>query len=290
VIRKDDGNVWKPKAGVRMFDAETGEYLQYRHIDFDWLKTINPNYKAWKKYYNQFFRQLLNRDLKEKKVSKDPWVEAEKTVIYKALHQVLVIGRTEQGIKSRVYKRARSLVDPIGALTLRAIAIRKNLENGKDISDDKRYPNEAIALSEEDEEQEGGGGDAGDDDFDSDNDNSEAGDDLPKKGSRSNTADSRNYTLDESIDVSDDEGGEKEDAIDKFFSHASPSKKRKRDGANGDEQPSAKHPKTLKINMPKRTKADEDAEQRAAQEKAEHGRLFYEEWQEGTEDLDMEDE
>jgi hypothetical protein len=86
-IRKDDGDVWKRKAGVRMFDAETGEYLQYRHIDFERLETIDPNDPSWKKYYNAFFRQLLNRDIKVKKISRNTWLEAKKIVIYKAINE-----------------------------------------------------------------------------------------------------------------------------------------------------------------------------------------------------------
>jgi hypothetical protein len=49
----------------------------------------------------------------------------------KALHHVRGIGRTEEGIKSWVYKQSHSLKGPIGALTLRANAMRQDLGEGK---------------------------------------------------------------------------------------------------------------------------------------------------------------
>jgi hypothetical protein len=81
-------------------------------------------------------------------------------------------------------------------------------------------------------------------------------------------ANPRNYAIDASINISEDEGSEQQDA--------SPSKKRKRGEGAMDEEPPAR-----------KSKADTDEEKKVAGEQA---RLFQKKWDEGEEETDGEDE
>jgi hypothetical protein len=303
-----------------MFDAETGEYLQYRHIDLERLKNVDPNdLRGWKRYYNGFFRKLLStRDLKQVKTPKDPWTKEEKIVAYmhinawckengvdvwnstpfspteleelnKELHQVREKGRTESGIVTWISKRVNNLIGPIGTLTSKAIAMRERLQNGEQVPDDERFPNQAIPLFDEGEERENGGDDGGDDSDDPDDpdgEGSEPDDESPKEGKKNMVDEIRNYDLGEVVDITDDAGNEMEDAIDKLSPPAPVSKKRTHDG-RGENAPT-KRPR-LVLRMPAKTKKDEEEKQRLAKEQEEQGRLLEGEWYENEDMEDMED-
>jgi hypothetical protein len=89
------------------------------------------------------------------KMEKQTWVDFAKEINEECAPKGQVRQRTRDNVYSQVQdaiRRTNTVTNrPIKELDLRAKQMRKDIKAGKNISDDMRYPEEAIEISEDEE-------------------------------------------------------------------------------------------------------------------------------------------
>ncbi|CAN9175906.1 unnamed protein product [Alternaria alternata] len=173
---KGNHEVFTPSIALRRFNARTHAY-EHIHIGISKLKDIDPNDKVWKDAYNKWIDQISRRSNAdyEKKKTRDHWTAGEICAMYTAINAFIhdngidaydtMTSADLQAITDAINAvggKARGLDALRGQITsahetknhtmwyLREHArdFRLMIEGGGEVTDDERYPEHIIPLSE----------------------------------------------------------------------------------------------------------------------------------------------
>ncbi|KAH7093154.1 hypothetical protein FB567DRAFT_544542 [Paraphoma chrysanthemicola] len=181
VWTRKDGKEWRLVVLLRMFDADTHQYLGFR-LNIAKVRDADPKDDAWRTSFNKWVSQLVRRNTERKVVVRDHWTTEELAVLFKAINasvytngmetvavdklpkawnkvffediavnvnKVLDRMRTFEAV--RAYVRNQITKTKSGAifdLTQRAMKLKARIDTGEDIPRNERYPEEAIPVLE----------------------------------------------------------------------------------------------------------------------------------------------
>ncbi|KAI4606379.1 hypothetical protein J4E80_010131 [Alternaria sp. BMP 0032] len=183
-VSSDDGETWTrgetswaPTFKFMVFDTATHAYIHEHLVDLDHLDRIDLNDDAWVLKYRKKLSQWRNRDTGEATKARDPWTDDERAIVYewvntwvkkngvdKFLPRVMENKRddlqatlvAQTGLLRSVdsvsgwarQQMTNKPNEPLGMLYIEGQKLAARIEAGESISDDERYPDEAIEIAD----------------------------------------------------------------------------------------------------------------------------------------------